>query len=275
MLRGENVKKENHNTKESFIDFKLIIISFLITLISELIGVRKIALSSKIVIALFPMLFSMILGMISYFVKVTDNEQSEEAGGLIVIAILPLIAKLGTMIGPSLSEVLSMGIALALQELGHIGSIFIALPIGYKLGMKRELIGLTHSIGREANVSLVAEKFGIDSPEGRGVMTIYVVGTLFGTLFYGLAMPIFTLIPFIHVESWAMACGVGSGSMMAAASGALTNVFPERANDILAYAGASQVLTTATGLLMSILVLLPITERLYKLVDYETGRSTK
>ena len=267
MIRGENMEKENRNVKEKFINFKLIIIGFIITVISELIGVKNIALSSKIVIALFPMLFSMILGMISYFIKVTDKEQSEEAGSLIVIAILPLIAKLGTTIGPSLSEVISMGLALALQELGHIGSILIALPIGYKLGMKRELVGLTHSIGREANVSLVAEKFGIDSPEGRGVMTIYVVGTLFGTLFYGLVMPIFTLIPFIHVESWAMACGVGSGSMMAAASGALANVFPERANDIIAYAGASQVLTTATGLMMSILVLMPMTEKLYKFID--------
>lgn len=271
MIRGEDMEKESRNTKVRFIDFKLMIIGFIITVISELIGVKNIALSSKIVIALFPMLFSMILGMISYFVKITDQKQSEEAGNLIVIAILPLIAKLGTMIGPSLSEVLSMGLALALQEIGHIGSILIALPIGYKLGMKRELVGLTHSIGREANVSLVAEKFGIDSPEGRGVMTIYVVGTLLGTLFYGLVMPIFTLIPFIHVESWAMACGVGSGSMMAAASGALANVFPERANDIIAYAGASQVLTTATGLLMSILVLLPITERLYKFLDSKNG----
>ena len=122
---------------------------------------------------------------------------------------------------------------------------------------------MTHSIGREANVSLIAEKYGIDSDEGRGVMTIYIVGTLFGTLFYGLMVPIFTLIPGIHVESWAMASGMGSGSMMAAASGALTNVYPDRANDIITYAGASQVLTTATGLYMSIFVLLPLTKKFY------------
>ncbi|KUO73084.1 MAG: hypothetical protein APF77_20665 [Clostridia bacterium BRH_c25] len=244
-------------------DWRLFLAVFVIVLISEKIGVIKIPLGTMISISLFPMLYSMIFGMLSYFTKVTQTEQSANAEGMVFLAVLPLIAKLGMMIGPSLPKLVNMGLAIALQEFGHIGTILLALPIGILLGFRKELIGMTHSIGREANVSLIAEKYGIDSDEGRGVMTIYIVGTLFGTLFYGLMVPIFTLIPGIHVESWAMASGMGSGSMMAAASGALTNVYPDRANDIITYAGASQVLTTATGLYMSIFVLLPLTKKFY------------
>ena len=62
---------------------------------------------------------------------------------------------------------------------------------------------------------------------------------------------------------------------MAAASGALTNLFPDRANDILAYAGASQVLTSATGLYLSIFVLLPVTNGMYKWLSPILGKKRK
>ena len=100
-------------------------------------------------------------------------------------------------------------------------------------------------------------------------MTIYVVGTLFGTLFYGFFVPVMVLIPGIRVEAWAMASGMGSGSMMAAASGALSSVFPERAKDIVLYAGASQVLTSATGLYMSIFLLLPLTKGKFAVLIFQ------
>lgn len=244
-------------------DGKLFLIVLIIVIISEKIGLTKIPMGPLMSIALFPMLYSMIFGMVSYFLKIAKLEHSDNAEKLIFLAILPLIAKLGMMIGPSLPKLVDMGAALVLQEFGHIGTILLALPIGLLLGFKKELIGMTHSIGREANVSLIAEKYGFDSEEGRGVMTIYIVGTLFGTLFYGLTVPLFTAIPGIHVEAWAMASGMGSGSMMAAASGALASVYPDRAKDIITYAGASQVLTTATGLYMAIFILLPFTNKMY------------
>lgn len=264
--------RENNKVLNALKDWKLSLIVFAIILLSEKIGLQKIPLGAVLSISLFPMLYSMIFGMISYFLKLAKIEQSDHAQNLIFLAILPLIARLGMMIGPSLPRIIDMGFALLLQEFGHIGTILIAMPIGLLLGFKRELIGLTHSIGREANVSLIAEKYGIDSDEGRGVMTIYVVGTLFGTLFYGLMVPIFTMIPGIHVEAWAMASGMGSGSMMAAASGALTSVFPARADDIITYASASQVITTATGLYMSIFILLPFSNKLYSWLYPILGR---
>jgi hypothetical protein len=70
-----------------------------------------------------------------------------------------------------------------------------------------------------------------------------------------------------------MGAGVGSGSMMAAASGAIKAVFPEHANDILMYAGASNLLTTIIGIYFSLFVSLPITEYLYKVLKPILGRN--
>lgn len=52
---------------------------------------------------------------------------------------------------------------------------------------------------------------------------------------------------------------------MAAASGSLIAAYPELETQIIAFAGASNLLTYATGLFVSIFIALPITEKLYKL----------
>lgn len=62
-----------------------------------------------------------------------------------------------------------------------------------------------------------------------------------------------------------MAAGVGSGSMMAAASGALIAAYPEFETQIIAFAGASNLLTYGTGLFVSVFIALPLTEKLYAL----------
>lgn len=258
------MQTQRHKLWEALTDGRLFLAVLLLVMFSEWIGIRKFPVTAAISITLFPMLYSMILGLIVYLMGLLKVEQSKRAERLIFLAILPLVTKLGMQIGPSLAKIMGMGMALMLQEFGHIGSILLAVPAGLMLGLRKELIGLSHSVGREANVSLIAEKYGLDSPEGRGVMTIYVVGTLFGTLFYGFFVPVMALIPGIRVEAWAMASGMGSGSMMAAASGALSGVFPDRAKDIVLYAGASQVLTSATGLYMSIFLLLPMTKAVYR-----------
>lgn len=37
---------------------------------------------------------------------------------------------------------------------------------GMMLGIKREAIGATFSIGREPGLAIIGERFGMDSPEG-------------------------------------------------------------------------------------------------------------
>ena len=66
-----------------------------------------------------------------------------------LIIIGPLIAKLAITSGQNIDLLVKTGIAIFLEELGDIGSIFIALPVALLLGFKRESIGMTSSICRE------------------------------------------------------------------------------------------------------------------------------
>ncbi|CEA02497.1 hypothetical protein BN1048_01736 [Jeotgalicoccus saudimassiliensis] len=153
-----------------------------------------------------------------------------------------------------------------LQEFGNLATILVALPVAILLGLKRETIGMTHSIGREANLALISEKYGISSPEGRGVVSMYIFGTIFGAIFLGLTSGLFASLLPISPLSFAMATGIGSGSMTAASLGPLVAMYPEQSELITAYSGASNLLTSVTGLYMSIFIGLPLAEKYYSLI---------
>ena len=57
------------------------------------------------------------------------------------------------------------------------------LPVALLLGIKREAIGATFSVGREPSLAVIGEKYGMASPEGRGVLAEYMTGTIFGAVF--------------------------------------------------------------------------------------------
>lgn len=122
---------------------------------------------------------------------------------------------------------------------------------------------MTHSIGREPNVGLIVDRYGFDSPEGRGVMTMYIFGTVFGAVFLGLIAGILATATPLHPLSFALASGVGSGSMMAAGSGTLVAAYPEMEEQIVALAGASNLLSLATGLYVSMFIGLPLANKIY------------
>ena len=84
-----------------------------------------------------------------------------------------------------MSEVISAGPALLLQEIGNLGTIFLALPFAILLGLKREAVGATHSINRETNLALISNLYGPDSDEMRGSLSIYIVGGMIGTIYFG------------------------------------------------------------------------------------------
>src|SRR5699024_12158607 len=60
--------------------------------------------------------------------------------------------------------------------------------------------------------------------------------------------------------------GIGSGSMTAASLGPLVSMFPEQSDIITAYSGASNLLTSVTGLYMSHFIALPLAEKYYSFV---------
>ena len=128
-------------------DWRLHAIVLGIVVVTELIGTFKIPVGPGVIL-LLPMLYALVIGLGLYFTPVVKEKQSKNAEPIIVLGVSLLLAKIGVIIGPSLPEVIAAGPALLLQELGNLGTILIALPVAIWLGLKREAIGMTHSIGR-------------------------------------------------------------------------------------------------------------------------------
>ena len=161
-------------------NWKLHLLAVLIVCVAEWIGMQKFGL-----VVLLPLLYALVLGGIVSWPRlgILNAAQMERASHFMPIAMLMLIAKIGLDIGPNLSMLLNSGLALIMQEFGHFfGTLIFGLPVALLLGMRREAIGACYSIDREANVAIIGEKFGMDSPEGRGVMGMYICGTVFGAL---------------------------------------------------------------------------------------------
>lgn len=255
-------------------DWKIHVAALIIVIICELIGTYKVPLGPGVLLFL-PMLYAMVLGgLVSWpRLKILNVREMNSAGVILSLTTFMLVAKLGLIIGPSMAKLAQSGLALSMQELGHfLGTVILGLPLALFLGLGREAVGATFSIDREPNIAIIAEKYGMDSPEGRGVMSVYICGTLFGAVWLGLLAGYLAALKIFHPYALAMGAGVGSGSMMAAASGAIKAVFPEYSNEILMYAGASNLITTIIGIYFCLFVSLPITERLYKLLSPIIGR---
>jgi len=73
-----------------------------------------------------------------------------------------------------------------------------------------------------------------------------------------------------HPLALAMGAGVGSASMMAAATAPIIAVYPDYEQQIMALAGAANLLTTVLGVYFGLFVSLPVMEKTY---NFFTGRT--
>lgn len=249
--------------KEGIRNIKLHILALLLVILAEWIGIFKFQLGRGI-IALFPMLYALIFGIVAKFVKAANEKDMKDAGSLVGVTLMLLMAKYGTTIGPTLPKIISASPALILQEIGNIGTVLLGVPVAIALGLYREAIGGAHSIAREPNVAIIADRFGLDSEEGEGVLGVYIVGTVFGTIFIGLLASLLASYTALHPYSLAMASGVGSASMMTASVGALSTLYPDMAETLTAFGATSNMLSGLDGVYLSIWVSLPLAEWLYK-----------
>jgi len=267
---------ENTSLKK-LLNWRLHGIVIIMTIIAELIGVQTLPIGSAKVLFL-PLFYVFVLclffnpNITKISNKLISKKQAKVASHIIVIGILPFIAKFGTLIGPAIPNILDSGTAMILQEFGNLATMLIAMPVAVLLlKMNREAIGATYSIAREPNIAVISDKYGLKSSEGIGVMGVYVMGTMFGTLYFSLLAGFLASTDWIDIRALAMACGVGSGSMTAACSGTLAEVHPTMKEDILAFAGASNLLTNATGLYVAIFIALPFAEWYYKKLNQTRG----
>ena len=257
-------------------EYKVYILAFIFILVADKIG--KIAIPLKIgTFILFPIFYSLILGMLSgpECLKIINSKEVKAASKLVLIGICPFVAKLGINAGASLETVISAGSALLFQEIGNLGTIFLALPVAIVLGMKREAIGATHSINRESNLALVTDMFGADSPETRGSLSVYIVGGMIGTIYFGFLVSVIANFGILHPYALGMESGVGAGIMMATAVASLTVIYPDMATQIAALASASETLSGITGIYVAIFIGIPLTKKLYEILEPKLSRKNK
>lgn len=250
------------------IEYKLYVLAFIFILIADSIG--RISIPMKIgTFILFPIFYSLILGMLSgpECFKIINSTQVKAASKLVIVCICPFIVKLGVNAGANIQTVLSAGPALLLQEIGNLGTIFFAMPVAILLGLKREAIGATHSINRESNLALATDVFGSDSPETRGSLSVYIVGGMIGTIYFGILASVVAHTGLFHPFALALASGVGAGIMMASATASLSIIYPTMAAQISALASTSETLSGITGIYVAIFVGIPLTKKIYEFLE--------
>lgn len=257
-------------------EYLIYLLAFVFILIADTIGRKEIpVLTGKFII--FPIFFSIILGILSgpQVTKVLNEKRVKAAGKLVIVAILPFIAKLGISAGAQIEVVIKAGPALLMQEFGSLGTIFLSLPVALLLGLKREAIGACHSINRETNLALIQDVYTPISPEARGSLSIYIIGGMVGTIYFGFMVSMVASLNIFHPFSLGMSSGVGAGIMMASAVASVSEIIPNMAEQMAALASASETLSSITGIYIALFISIPLTNWLYDKWEPVLGRVTK
>jgi hypothetical protein len=241
-------------------------LALLIATLSQLIGPLVIPLGFA-ALTLLPMVWGILAGGVVSSQKFRPLPRSFQsaAGALMGVSVLFLVGSLAFTIGPNLPLLFRAGPALLIQEVGHLlGTIVLALPLAVLLKMGPATIGATFSIDREGSFAMVSDRYGVNSHPYRGVLSMYVFGTIFGALFISLLASVAASTGLFNPLALAMGAGVGSGSMMAAGAAAVAAQFPEMKDQIIAVAGTSNIITGLVGLYVGIWIALPLADKIYK-----------
>ena len=261
---------------------KLYGIALVIMVAAELIGSATFNVGPGKVV-LLPMIWALLMGGVLGLAKNRlpaplriDTALQFDAATILQPALLLFVAKLGLLVGGSIPKIIASGWALMFQEFGHfVGTIVFGLPLALLLGIKREAIGATFSVGREPSLAIIGEKYGMDSPEGRGVLAEYLTGTVFGAVFIAILAGFITSLGIFDPIALAMGAGVGSGSMMAAAAGAISaQQTPEVAKEVMTFAAASNLITTTIGTYFTLFISLPMAVWGYRVMEPLIGRQS-
>lgn len=271
------------NTPPLYNTLKLYLWAAVILSVAEWIGVIPLSLGVGKVV-LLPMIWALMIGAALGVASKKlprglgiDVTLQHRSASILQIALLLFIAKLGLTVGASLPVVMAAGWAMIFQEFGHfLGTIVLGLPLALALGIKREAVGATFSVGREPSLAIISERYGLNSPEGRGVLSEYLTTAIFGALFMAVVAGYITSLGIFHPYSLAMGAGIGSGSMMGAAAAAIAaQQTPEVAKQVMALAAASNLLTTTIGTYFTLLISLPLAVWGYRVLEPILGRISR
>ncbi|WBW50516.1 DUF3100 domain-containing protein [Peptoniphilus equinus] len=246
-------------------DFRLHLSVLIIAIVAEIIGPKTLTVGT-INIVFSPLIWSMLIMFALYMspAKIVKKENADNANFMMGVALALLIAKLGVTSGSQLEEIKKAGLALVLQNFGNLGTIIISLPIALLLGLKRESIGMCHALSREANVGLIQDNYGAQSAEFRGVMAVYIIGTILGPIVMSVVSSIAISLGVVSPLAASMGTGAGSASMMTAGLSALIANHPDLEAQMTAFAGLSNLISSVIALPLGVFLGLPITEFLYR-----------
>jgi hypothetical protein len=262
---------------------RLVVVTLIVVALAESIGSVQFKLGPGRVV-LMPMMWALLMAAVWGVasprmprVACIGRELQSLATGLLNAGLLLFIVKLSLTVGGALPQIMQAGWALLFQEFGHtVGTLALGLPLALLLGIKREAIGATFSVGREGNIAIISEKYGMASPEGCGVLAEYITGTVLGALFIAVLAGFISSLHIFDPRALAMGAGVGSGSLMAAAVGAIVSQSPkEMASDITAIAAASNLLTSVAGFYFTMFLSLPLCSWLYGKLEPVLGRFSR
>lgn len=242
-----------------------IAVSTAISLVAVLIGTHRIDVGTAAIV-LMPIIWAVLLGGGMGLQRVWPVTGQMRAVGelLIKVGIVFFLARLGTEIGPSLGKVTELGPAIVMQEVGHIfGTVILALPVAVGLGLGRAAIGASWSIDRESFLAYAIERFGVRSPEYRGVFAVWLIGSVFGALYISFLAGLLGGLGWFSPLALALGLGLGSSSMMLAGIGALSVIYPDQAAEIAALAALSNLVTNIVGFYAGVFLSLPICRKLY------------
>ncbi|MDO5852333.1 MAG: DUF3100 domain-containing protein [Methanobacteriaceae archaeon] len=266
----EKIIKPTENIENGWKDYKLHLTVLVLVIIAEFIGTHTLQITEAISLVVMPLLYSIIMALALYLskpIKWIGKIQSKYSEEIMLLLTGPLLAKLAISSGQSISIIFSAGPALLLQELGNLGTIFVAMPIALFLGFKRESIGMTSSICREPQLPVIIKKYGFASEETRGVLIVFLIGTIIGAIFISFMVSILAAIIPLHPYAYAMASGIGSASMNAAAISSLVSLYPTLSSQIQAFAGISNLISMCSGIYVYIFIALPLSEKIYSILE--------
>jgi Protein of unknown function (DUF3100) len=246
----------------------VVALGLLLTAVAELLGDHTLDLGIGEV-TLYPLIWGILLGGAASMQRKRPLPipLQKAATHFVEVGVLLLAALLSFIVGQELPVLADAGPALLLQELGHLfGTVLFSLPVAVMLRMGRPTVGACFSIDREGSFAMVSERYGPDSDEYRGVLAMYIFGTVFGALYVTLLASYLASTGIFDPLALAMGTGVGSGSVMAASSAAIAAQFPAMTDQVLALAALGNLIASVLGLYVGLYVALPMAERFYRLL---------
>ena len=270
-------QQKKFNKDDLFTMVKVTLVAAVVIFIAQFVIGKKAIIMGSVTLTILPMLFAVMIGMVMSLLSVrdkikiwgkifTDKEESF-ASKMVGFSLLVLGTQYAGMIIPNLDNIIAAGVPLLFQELGNLLPIFVAIPLAVKFGLGRSSIGSCSSISREPSIAVIQGKYGTGTPEYIGVLAIYLCGSVIGTLWFSILGSVSPLTG-LHPLALAAGAGVGSGSMLSAASGALiSGLDADMAKQVFSIAAASNLLSSVIGALSLTFLGLPLAEFMYKICN--------